>query len=669
VDDPGNDPGREVNIQFGPDTVLHTDADGRWSCNMIPEEFDQISFTVSHGEYAETTATVQRGPSATNVTVTMKPGFKVTGVVQDINGNPVAGAKVREVRLNSEGEHSQKTDASGAFEFKSMKAGELMLAVQVKGFAPAVQTMDVVSNIGALRFQLGPGQLLRGSVVDEDGKPITNAWAETLRTAIDKVVWSTWVDGDGRFTWESAPQEAIPYSFEAEGYGVVYGTNLLADGTEHVIKLTRKQPDKDDIQITGTAVDAGTGKPVDGFRVLLGEVFQDWAPPLELGTTGKDGKFSLTSHRGALRTNYVVQIEKDGYLPAVSSILPLKDDKQKLDFKLQKGSGPTGVVLLPSGEPAAKAKVFLCTPQAGVTIEGSAQVQTGINTSTYIVRTDEAGNFSLPPAPSPQGVIAVHEEGFAFVSMADLTATGRVGLQPWGRIEGSLTLDSQPAANETIVAFKQDCGYDSMGRRFGLVTFRGETKTDAAGKFSFEKVPPGECSIFRQQRSARDRFTSHGTSVMVKAGEASQATLGGAGRPVVGKAALPGASGPVDWQGVRVSISQKLSDDPGPFPRRHEFASNEEFIDAVKRWEDANRARQTFGAFCESDGSFRLQDIPPGTYQIKIVLNAKPGLSTKEGFTGDLPEIASLERDVTVSEDNGGPVDVGTLELTPKAQR
>ncbi len=672
-DGPGNDSTREVNIQFGPDAVVHSGTDGRWSCDMIPKELEQIQVMVSHADYAETTTIVQpRSAEATNLTITLKAGFKVAGVVQDSSGNPVEGAKVREVRMNSEGEHSKKTDAAGQFVFKGMNAGTLLLSVQAKGFAPAVQTIEVASNVDLLRFQLGPGQLLRGCVVDEDGNPVTNAWAETLRTSIDKVEWSTWVNGEGRFTWDSAPVEAIRYSFEAEGYKRVYGTNLLADGTEHVIKLARTQPGKDDIQISGTVVDATTGKPVDGFRVLLGEAFEDWVPPLEFGTRGTDGKFSLVSHRGALRTNYFVQIEKEGYLPAVSATLPVKAGSQKLEFKLERGAGPSGVVLLPGGEAAANATVYLCIPGAGVTLEGNGHVQTGINTSTCTARTDEGGNFSLAPVPSPQGVIAVSEQGFAKVSMAELAANGRITLQPWGRIEGSLTLDSQPIANETVVAGGQECGYDELGRRFGLISFRVETKTDAAGKFIFEKVPPGECKVFRMEKSSREprmAFGSRGTSVSVKAGVTSQVALGGAGRTVVGKAVLPGAKETMDWQGVRVDLSQKLVNDPGPFPRRHEFSSNEAYIDAVNRWQTTDRGRQTFGAFCESDGSFRLQAIPAGTYEMKIRLTEKPGLATREQFPGEDHEIASLAREITVTDEGSEAMDLGALELTPTSNQ
>ena len=57
-----------------------------------------------------------------------------------------------------------------------------------------------------------------------------------------------------------------------------------------------------------------------------------------------------------------------------------------------------------------------------------------------------------------------------------------------------------------------------------------ETKTDASGGFSFDKVPPGRCSIFRQQRRAQTGFEAHEISVVVNAGAVTQVVLGGGGR-------------------------------------------------------------------------------------------------------------------------------------------
>jgi hypothetical protein len=383
---------------------------------------------------------------------------------------------------------------------------------------------------------------------------------------------------------------------------------------------------------------------------------------------GEDGKFGLSFPSKSSKADYQLQIEKEGYLPAASRILSRKDGNQTLAFKLQKGSGPSGVVLLPDGEPAVRATVLLCTPQAGVTMDGPAHVEKGLNTTRHSAQTDAGGRFSLAPASGPQGLIAIHDQGYAEVSMAAFEAAGHIMLQPWGRVQGRLVLDGQPVVGERIRAGNQVTRYDEAGRRFGFKSFHFEAKTDSAGSFSFDKVPPGECDIFRQTLRFPHGFESHETSVMVAAGSVTEVLLGGGGRPVIGKAILTGGTRAIDWQNVTVQLRLKTARDPGTRPQRADFSSTQAYIEAANYFFATSRAQRRFGAFCNSDGSFRLQDIPAGTYELKIIVRGfKPDSVEANVFSGLLPEIASLAREVTVPEipdaQSTEPLDLGILEL------
>ncbi len=330
-------------------------------------------------------------------------------------------------------------------------------------------------------------------------------------------------------------------------------------------------------------------------------------------------------------------------------------------------------MLLPSGEPAANATVLLCTPQGGVTIDGPVHVEKGLNTTTYRAQTDEAGKFSLAAATAPQGLIVIHQLGYAEITLAAVEANGTITLQPWGRVEGKLMLDSQPVANERIVVGNDVVRYDDAGRRFRFMYFYFEAKTDSAGKFSFDKVPPGQCNVFRQTRISHNGFESHDTPIVVNAGRVTQVVLGGTGRPIVGKAILAGTNGTIDWKNVPVQLRLKIADEPGSRPERADFSSNEAYIAAAEHFFEAYRAQRRFGTFCDSNGSFRLSDIPAGTYKLEITLRGfKPDSVGPNEFSGMLPEIASLVREVTVPEIEipGGhsdePLDLGTLELAPQ---
>jgi len=666
VDEPGNDMSKADNIQFGPDATITTDGNGQWSCNMIPKKFSSVSLKVTDKSHAETNVTIQVGaPDSNNPTITMPAGFSVSGLVQDSAGNPISGARIRQVRLNDEHEHSVTSDISGAFVMKNLAAGELMLAVQADRFAPAVQTIDLASNVASLGFQLGPGQVLRGRVVDQQGNPVAEAFVETTRRAVDKIQWSTNADANGRFEWDSAPTEPLIYSVQAEGFNRFSAQKLLADGSDHVITLTPQESKEDDFQITGTVTDAETGEPVDGFKVLVGDREPEWAFPLQFYTVGKDGIFNLSLPVKYSHPSYVVQIQQDGYLPAVSAEYARSNGNQQLEFKLQKGTGPSGVALLPGAEPAVNAAVLLCTPQAGVTLDGPAHVQTGINTTTYRTTTDNTGKFALPPAMEQQGVIVIHDQGYAEVSLADLATEGNVTLQAWGTIKGTLILDGQPVANAHITAFNQVLRYSAMGRNFGFLTYRFETTTDAGGNFSFDKLPPGQCSVFQQVDLAGHRFTtSYGTKVTIQAGTVTDVALGGTGQPVVGKAVLADTSS-VDWQKVSVTLRSKSGSEPGPRPKRDDYATLEAYIAAFEAYRQAFLNEQHFACLCNSDGSFRLPNVPAGTYELAIeVRDSKQSSAEPHDISDPTPVVASLKQDVTVP---GGAdaqtLDLGTLQL------
>ncbi|HXJ71658.1 MAG TPA: carboxypeptidase-like regulatory domain-containing protein, partial [Candidatus Dormibacteraeota bacterium] len=226
---------------------------------------------------------------------------------------------------------------------------------------------------------------------------------------------------------------------------------------------------------------------------------------------------------------------------------------------------------------------------------------------------------------------------------------------------GTLMLEGQPAVNERIIAGNHGDRYSEAGRRFNFVSFYFETKTDAAGKFSFQKVPPGRCNLFRQPLRSHTGFESHETSVVLNAGGVTQVTLGGTGRPVVGKAVLVGDGGLVDWQSVPVLLRSKAAPD-SPRPRRADFPSAQEYVAAAEKFFEAARSQRRFGAFCERNGSFRLPDIPAGVYELEIQVRDATADSV-----GSEEHFGSVKRDVIVPESSEGrahePVEVGTLEL------
>jgi RNA polymerase sigma factor (sigma-70 family) len=662
---PGSDLSKLENIAFGPDASAHSDASGHWSFNMIPKDWERVSFTVRHPQHAETNISVQtQSPDSQELLITMARGFTVAGKVLDTNSIPISGAKIRQVRLSGKNEHSTKSDASGTFELKSLTEGELMLAVQAEGFAPAVQTLQITNDISTVLFQLGPGHLLLGRVVDETGHPVTNAFVETTRRGIDKVRWSTNTDADGRFSWDSAPSEPLLYSVLAEGFARAYAQSLAADGTEHELKLGSAA--KESFQVTGNVVDADTGAALDAFKVSISELDADWAFPLEYYTQGHNGTFTLPMTFKSSHPGYEVVIEKEGYLPGISAKLFNTNGSQRLAFALRKGTGPSGTVSLPTGDLAAGATVCLCTPLAGVTLSGPASIQPGLNTTTYRTQTDPSGSFSLPAALNPQGLVIVHQNGFAQLSLNGLAPGSSITLQPWGRIEGTVTMDSQPATNVQVVIAGHYERFAADGRQFGFLRFSQDTTTDAHGAFSFEKVPPGECRVFlRKSISTTSFVSSHAVELMVEAGKTTRATMGGNGCTLIGKVLSSNPSASIDWSRVAVRLSS--APEPRSRPQRKDFPTVQAFVNATDQFFRNADAIKRFGAFCDADGSFRVADVPAGNYELKIEIHdSKKDSAAPHDAPDPDPVLYSLTRQVEVPDSQSSePVDLGQLELLP----
>ena len=100
-----------------------------------------------------------------------------------------------------------------------------------------------------------------------------------------------------------------------------------------------------------------------------------------------------------------------------------------------------------------------------------------------------------------------------------------------------------------------------------------------------EKVPPGERQIYHKL-SFRDGKqgiipATHAMPLIVRTGETTQVTIGGTGRPIVGRVAVVGYDQPIDWRGDVHYLTLKLPDpSEKPRPNRADFATQEALLAA-----------------------------------------------------------------------------------------
>jgi thiol-disulfide isomerase/thioredoxin len=130
--------------------------------------------------------------------------------------------------------------------------------------------------------------------------------------------------------------------------------------------------------------------------------------------------------------------------------------------------------------------------------------------------------------------------------------------------------------------------------------------------------------------------------------------------------------GNADWKNdVHLLV---LKQPPGPKPPSHEdYFDTEEFQKAFAEYRnneqfERRRAERSYWVNFNPDGSFRIDDVPPGTYELRI--NVTEPLKPGENRWGPVPPdkvLASLTREVIVPQPASGqsdqPLDLGLLEL------
>ena len=298
------------------------------------------------------------------------------------------------------------------------------------------------------------------------------------------------------------------------------------------------------------------------------------------------------------------------------------EGSQTFDFALHPSKGYTGLVLLPDGKPATGAEVALATQGNPVSIRSGHFDRHWDFPKTS---TGPDGRFTFPARDDKFLLVAVSEAGYAEVSSDELAKSGKLVLQPWGRIEGNVRIGSRFGSGQEVM-FQPD-----RPNRAYFWSFDYTTQTDERGLFLFDWVIPGSGRISRSVVTklgggAYGHMPCWPESVEVKPAQTVRVTIGGKGRPVTGRVVLDGTpEAPIDWtQNEPVEIGL--------------FAA----------------------ANIDKDGRFRIEDIPSGRHRLEVRVNAP-----SQGAGG--PVIGRAQRDFTMPEMPGGrsnePLDLGTITV------
>jgi peroxiredoxin/protocatechuate 3,4-dioxygenase beta subunit len=671
------------------------------------------------------------------------------------NGKPQAGVEINVSGANREssvfvGDFSIATDAGGRFRFANLPPRTeyilcgTMDSLGALGCLPAKNVNagddDETTDVGEVEVQAA--FVLGGQIRLTDGKPLPAHERVQLsrETPWDSAQIET--DETGHFKFIGVPPELVSVtarvpgyrlslrnasldlfnSFELTGRMVTNKTDLLLEfepGTERgrqnedweSASALRQEPLRgaeggltlapDAIKVTGTVVDADTQKPLEAFTVTEGRKnsYNDQINWLPYRTSEQSyGAFTVYLIRRT-QSPPAISIAADGYIPKNSGLVTTAETN--FVFALKKGTGPAGVVLEPNGQPATNVTVYLADAnQNGVYVgEGDKLVvRDDIYSGTCKTKTDGAGHFSFPPLRDPYSIVVFGANGFAEVRVGDLAAHSKVRLQSYARVEGQLMIGAHPGSNETVNLQAAFIPYADYPRDFPPLSLYLSTRTDAAGKFVFERVPPIAVSVFHQPKT-RDTAMgtipqSQTTGLMLGAGEIRHLALGGKGRPVIGRLVVNGYDGHIDYR-ADVQSLETVVPAPAGLPdlmgMSQEFAAKTRSLEndearrsaqdefqkqravALKQTRDFyqtaagrqfNFSQQRYALNFSPEGAFRVEDVPGGKYNLRIELHEAGGQSFNQ------PLIGSLNKEIVVPDSPAGRsdevFDLGALEMNAR---
>ncbi len=632
-----------------------TDAQGRWQCPGMPAAIDpnRVSIRFTHPDYEA--VNVPNGQALVDVRrgqATVLPrGVELTGRVVDPAGRPVLGAKLLRGPDRYGGDVLvAETDQEGRFRFAHTPAGETLLTVQATGYAPAMETVLVRPGLAPVEVRLQKGQMIRGRVVDAKSEPLAgaaifvNGWRGRRTLSVQMTS-----DEEGEFRWTDAPPDSFWIDIDREGYLRISRREVPPGGGELTITMVKK------LKVRGTVVDARTRHAVKSFTLVPGyDSGGDFATYWERDRERRlrKGRYEIAFDDMTRLQGRRLRIEADGYMPAISRVIRDDEDDPVINFVLQEGAGVSGVVHRPDGKPLAGADVVLVVPSQPAFISNGRPPQ---GNDHRVVKTGGDGRFAFPPQEPPYTIVVLHDAGFAerTIRGADAPPAAELTVRPWGRIEGTFRIGSRPAARQKL---KLD--YSKPGDTpETLPWWSGEAETDDAGRFVFERVLPGDVTVGRpvllkDRGSSQTWGQSHVTHVDVAPGETVRPTIGGTGRPVIGKVTAPaGIAGPIDWTFSNNSLIPK---EPTP-------------VGFLSRLAGGKKSPRRAGGGCtvklEADGTFRAEDVEAGAYTLLIVLNEPPRDPFRVGIGHEV--IATAQREVVVPPMPGGrsdePLNLGTI--------
>jgi hypothetical protein len=493
-----------------------TDSNGAFRKTVPPGIGCLVAVHPSHltGQACGVRSTI--GQPNSDVTIVMKSGARISGVVVTARGEPAPRAEVIVTvpswehipRMSDSYRSRTTTDAGGRFSFDGVDRMPLALTAWTNDASSELVEIDLTGTDERrdVRITLANTGVITGTVTEEDGGPAPFAIisyfaapeldkitfgkteADTRGLALPKSIGGTLCDAEGKFRIAGLPpspytvraQRPSPTSVSPE-YSIVWRYNVSLGSN-----LTLVLPGLGAIK--GRVVDEN-GSPLSSFTVAsaIYEPAMQTAPmPPGRPVSSPDGTFTLDSvpanrYLVAIAGSDVIEWRSGGIEVRAGAVTDLGT------IKVAKGVAITGRVLTRAGDPVPNADVAMASADKPDLIQHG--------------ETDAGGRFRLP--------VITHDIAVKLRASTEQNASDWVNVAP-----GITTMDlvMKDPTRGTVRGVLIDPDH-SVADRAVLITLPGfgvpgetlkpEATTSAleSGRFVLDNVPAGAYLLWVRRAS------------------------------------------------------------------------------------------------------------------------------------------------------------------------
>ena len=156
-----------------------SDKEGRWRCDQVPGQLNNVLLVVTHPEYVAEGRPLVRSAHelaelrAQNHVTVLNEGVTVRGLVRDNDGHPIEGAQV-----SAPGSTIQRlttTNVEGRFQLAHLEEGRNLLLIRAVGHAQVTEQIFAALDMVPVEIRLQAGRTVSGRVVDRRKKPVEGA--------------------------------------------------------------------------------------------------------------------------------------------------------------------------------------------------------------------------------------------------------------------------------------------------------------------------------------------------------------------------------------------------------------------------------------------------------------------------------------------------------------